>query len=153
MEIEFCLTIGDKFFKDREKKMILVTGGVCQGKAEIAKSLSRQQRKEHRDGEPLVVEENAKSVQELFDADVILQYHLWIRKWMAEHKDPYDITKKIMERNPNVIITLAQVGCGVVPIKAFDRQYRETVGRIGCLLAEQAREVYLVNCGLAQQIK
>ena len=31
--------------------MILVTGGVCQGKAEIAKSLSRQQRKEHRDGE------------------------------------------------------------------------------------------------------
>ena len=100
-----------------------------------------------------MVEENAKSVQELFDADVILQYHLWIRKWMAEHKDPYDITKKIMERNPNVIITLAQVGCGVVPIKAFDRQYRETVGRIGCLLAEQAREVYLVNCGLAQQIK
>ena len=133
--------------------MILITGGVCQGKAEIAKSLSRQQRKEHRDDEPLVVEENAKSVQELFDADVILQFHLWIRKWMAEHKDPYDITKKVMEQNPNVIITLAQVGCGVVPIEAFDRQYRETVGRIGCLLAEQAREVYLVNCGLAQQIK
>lgn len=133
--------------------MILITGGVCQGKAEIAKSLSRQQRKEHRDDEPLVVEENAKSVQELFDADVILQFHLWIRRWMAEHKDPYDITKKIMEQNPNVIVTLAQVGCGVVPIEAFDRQYRETVGRIGCLLAEQAREVYLVNCGLAQQIK
>ncbi len=133
--------------------MILVTGGVCQGKCKIAKALFWQERKEHRDGEPVLADENAQSVQELFHADVVLQFHLWIRKWMEEHRDPYDMTNNILKKNPNVIITLAQVGCGVVPIEAFDRQYRETVGRIGCLLAEQAREVYLVSCGLARQIK
>ncbi|KIR01579.1 hypothetical protein P261_00393 [Lachnospiraceae bacterium TWA4] len=46
-----------------------------------------------------------------------------------------------------------ELGYGIVPMDAFDRKYRETTGRICCMIAEQADEVYRVVCGLPQKIK
>ena len=133
--------------------MILVTGGIYQGKCEIAKAMYQQKRKKTADRELVLADESCNDAQKLLYADVILQFHLWIRRWMEEHKDPYAMTKHLVQENADVIITLAQVGCGIVPMEAFDREYRETVGSIGCLLADKAQEVYMVHCGIAQQIK
>ena len=72
---------------------------------------------------------------------------------MEEGKEPYEMTEKLLEANPNVIIILNQMGCGIVPMDPFDRKYRETVGRIGCMLAKRAEEVYLLNCQIARRLK
>ena len=47
-----------------------------------------------------------------------------------------------------------EVGCGLVPIQAEERQ-REygPVGRLCCQLAERAEAVYRISCGLAIRLK
>ncbi|MCI9019059.1 MAG: cobinamide kinase, partial [Lachnospiraceae bacterium] len=51
------------------------------------------------------------------------------------------------------VIVVNELGSGVVPIDAFDRNYRETTGRICCELAKKAREVHRVVCGIGMVIK
>ena len=46
-----------------------------------------------------------------------------------------------------------EVGCGLVPIQAEERQRREAVGRLCCQLAERAEAVYRISCGLAIRLK
>ena len=55
--------------------------------------------------------------------------------------------------NRNLVITMDEVGNGVVPMEYSERAYREIVGRLGCRLAQQAEEVYVVVCGIAKRIK
>ena len=136
--------------------MILVTGGAYQGKLEIAKTLWEQnhrQKAEPPSSEPLVADGNLADFTQLQQADIIRQFQLWIRRLLLEKKDPYDMTQQLIRKNPQAVFTLEQVGCGLVPVDAGERRYRETVGRIGCLLAQQSGEVYLVNCGISQKIK
>lgn len=133
--------------------MILVTGGAYQGKKKIARDLWQQKKVVQDALEPVVVAGDTANIKQLLQAEIIVQFHLWIRRMAEEGTDPYPLVHQIFQENPWVILTLDQVGCGVVPIDAFDRKYRETVGRISCLLAEQAKEVYLVTCGIARRIK
>lgn len=130
--------------------MILITGGAFQGKLEAAEELFLEKESGK---EPLVLEGTQKELERLQKADIIHDFHLWIRGILEESKDPYEMTEKLLETNPSVIIILNQMGCGIVPIEPFDRKYRETVGRIGCLLAQKAEEVYLLNCGIARRLK
>lgn len=130
--------------------MILITGGAFQGKLEAAEELFSEKESGK---EPLVLEGTQKELERLQKVDIIHDFHLWIRGILEESKDPYEMTEKLLETNPSVIIILNQMGCGIVPIDSFDRKYRETVGRIGCLLAQKAEEVYLLNCGIARRLK
>ena len=50
-------------------------------------------------------------------------------------------------------IVSTELGYGIVPIDAFDRLYREKVGRILCKAVEQAEEVYRVVAGIPVCIK
>lgn len=133
--------------------MILVTGGAYQGKQKIARALWEQQRMEWDAIEPVIVAGDIADQEQLMRAEIIVQYHLWMRRVIEEGTDPYPFVEQLLTENPRAVLTLDLVGCGVVPIDAFDRKYRETVGRIGCLLAERAKEVYLVTCGIARRIK
>lgn len=100
-----------------------------------------------------IVEGETASLTQLQHADIISHFHLWIRALLKEGKEPCFLVEELLKRNPQVVIVLTQLGCGVVPMDAFDREYREIVGRIGCLLAKKAKAVYLVNCGITKQIK
>ena len=46
-----------------------------------------------------------------------------------------------------------EVGCGVVPVEAEQRRFRERAGRLSCLLAQRADTVIRVCCGLPQVLK
>ncbi len=46
-----------------------------------------------------------------------------------------------------------EVGCGVVPMEAEQRRFRERAGRLSCLLAQRADTVIRVCCGLPQVLK
>lgn len=56
-----------------------------------------------------------------------------------------------LARRPCVICD--EVGCGVIPLDAGDRAWREAVGRLCCDLAERATAVVRVCCGIPQVIK
>ena len=54
---------------------------------------------------------------------------------------------------PPAVITLDEVGCGIVPLEKTERDYREAVGHAGQMLAAAAAEVYRMQCGIAVRIK
>lgn len=106
--------------------MVLVVGGIHQGKYAFAKSLSE---------------------------DVVKDFHTVIRNSMECGEDPWKQVTWLQETHPQGVVTMAELGCGLVPVDAFEREYRETVGRISCVLAAQAQAVYRLCCGIPTQIK
>ena len=55
--------------------------------------------------------------------------------------------QRIQSENPEVVIVTNELGYGVVPVDAFDRNFREATGRVCTQLAEAADEVCRVVCG------
>ena len=106
--------------------MVLVVGGKHQGKYAFAKSLSE---------------------------DVVKDLHVEIRSCMEQGEDPWELAGQVQLSHPSGVITMAELGCGLIPTDAFEREYREVVGRISCELAKKAEAVYRVCCGIATQIK
>lgn len=54
---------------------------------------------------------------------------------------------------PDLIFICDEVGNGIVPMEKAERDYRECVGRVLCVLAEEADTVERVHCGIPQTIK
>lgn len=61
--------------------------------------------------------------------------------------------QSFLHRNDNCIIISDEIGNGIVPVEAFEREYRERTGRILIQLAQKAEEVERVICGIGQKIK
>ena len=57
------------------------------------------------------------------------------------------------EENKDTIVIADEIGNGIVPLDAFEREYREQTGRAEILLAKKADEVVRVICGIGQKIK
>ena len=51
------------------------------------------------------------------------------------------------------IVIATEVGCGVIPIDAYEREKREAAGRLACALAQRADTVIRVCCGIPQLLK
>ena len=126
--------------------MIIVTGGAYQGKLAVAKSICKKEN-------PVIAEGKEASLEELERADIIAQFHLYVRRLLEKGIEPEKQVEELCRKNPQVILEITQLGCGVVPMDAFDRNYREQVGRISCKMAESAEAVYMVNCGIAKRLK
>lgn len=106
--------------------MVLVIGGMNQGKYAFAKSLTE---------------------------DVVRDFHLQIRACMENGEDPWELLGRVVSEHPNGAVTMAELGCGLIPADAFEREYREISGRISCEFAARAEAVYRVCCGIAVRIK
>ena len=61
--------------------------------------------------------------------------------------------RRLLERNPGLILVTNELGYGIVPTDAFDRRFREMTGRICTGLAAEAEEVVRVVCGLGVKLK
>lgn len=84
---------------------------------------------------------------------VINRFHCWIRERISQGGNPEEEIIDFLEKNPGSIIISDEIGNGIVPIAAFEREYRERTGRILVKLAGQADEVVRVICGIGQKIK
>lgn len=83
-----------------------------------------------------------------------------VRQALAENRDPEEMTRgylTLMRERLNSEKVLAvvsdEVGCGIVPMDKEERIFREANGRVNCLLAEEADEVYRVVAGMFLKIK
>ena len=57
--------------------------------------------------------------------------------------------KAVMQKN----LVSEEVGYGIVPADAFERQYREAVGRVCTELAGKSSRVTRVVCGIGMVLK
>ncbi|SHO44194.1 bifunctional adenosylcobinamide kinase/adenosylcobinamide-phosphate guanylyltransferase [Anaerocolumna xylanovorans] len=84
---------------------------------------------------------------------IVNHFHLFVRNCLREGKSPEDLVEAIIAGNPQLIIISDEVGNGIVPMEAEEREYRERLGRILCGLAEKALKVERIICGIGQRIK
>lgn len=79
-------------------------------------------------------------------------FHLVVREHMERGRDPADLLPE-PAANVDWIILCDEVGGGVIPLDAFDRRWRESVGRLCCRLAAQADIVERISCGIPLRLK
>lgn len=63
------------------------------------------------------------------------------------------ILSAMKKRQATFWVVTNEVGLGIVPDTRLGRYFRDLQGRVNQLIAKEASEVYLVICGLAQQLK
>lgn len=124
--------------------MKFITGGAYQGKLDYARKLYPGA--EWADGARC-------SLKELLSCGAVDHFHLFVRRWLQEGKTPQELIRAILDKNRGLVIVCDEIGCGLVPVSAFEREYREAVGRICTELVKHADEVYRVTCGIGKRIR
>lgn len=124
--------------------MEMIIGGAFQGKETYARA-------QH----PEIHWKNGKELkkEELLEAEGVLDFQEYIRSMLEEGQEVSGLAKELAEKNPDIVLVSQEVGYGVVPTAAFDRQYRETVGRVCTELAAYSQKVTRVVCGIGTVIK
>ena len=102
---------------------VLIVGGASQGKTAFAKSIALEQ-------------------------NIVDNLHELVRNAM---QSGMDVPKA--EAFEDMTVVCNELGCGIVPMDAFEREWREAVGRLCCDIAKRAERVYRVCCGIPQCIK
>ena len=142
--VPVCIKSGSDMADGTGKQMKFITGGSYQGKLEYAKKLYPGA--EWTDGAGC-------SLQEILSCGAVDHFHLFVRRWLQEGKTPQELIRAILDKNRDLIIVCDEIGCGLVPTDAFEREYRESVGRICTQLVEYADEVYRVTCGIGGRLR
>lgn len=149
--------------------MKLVIGGAYQGKARyltehlripadaiVSGADSEGMRKLRTDGENSLTTGRNKGRGSRGKVLAVNQLHLYIRKCLQEGFSQEEILREVLswlEESPEMVIVCDELGCGIVPMEAFEREYREVTGRICCVLAGKAEQVIRVCCGIGTVIK
>ena len=136
--------VEENVVEEGRRGMKFITGGAYQGKLEYAKRLYPET--EWADGAGC-------SLQELLSCGGVDHFHLFVRRWLREGRTLKELTKAILDKNNSIIILCDEIGCGLVPVDAFEREYREAVGRICTELVKYADEVHRVTCGTGERLR
>lgn len=121
---------------------ILIVGGACQGKREYAKNAYGLNEAE-------ILPWN----EEREGASCIADLHLRVRACLEKGLTQREVLEKLLPFCRGKIVLCDDIFCGVVPLDALERQWREVTGRLLCLLAQEADTVIRMQCGLPQAIK
>ena len=128
--------------------MILIVGGYCQGKRDFAKRTWNLADTDLANGAEC-------GADEILEKRAVYNLHLFVRR-LGETIQPSTELEFFGSRIAalqNKIVISDEVGLGVVPVCGEERRWREAVGRVCCLLAQNADEVYRVNAGIPAKIK
>ena len=122
--------------------MMLMVGGMSQGKLPYAL--------EKTGFSPSDVAEDFAAAKE---KPIFYGLHTAVRFALQQGQNPAKLMQEVMEANPSVLVISDEVGCGVVPIDPFEREWRDHVGRICCEIAKNSERVERIICGLPQLLK
>ncbi len=84
---------------------------------------------------------------------IVNHFHNWVNKELKENRNPEEELEAFLKKGVRFVIISDEIGNGIVPVDAFERDYRERTGRMLITLASQADEVVRVLCGIGQKIK
>ena len=87
------------------------------------------------------------------DALILEDFHEAVQEAVRRGEDARAFAQGVAAAHPDAVIVANEVGAGVVPIEAQERAFREAVGRALCVVAQEARQVTRVVCGIGVRIK
>lgn len=132
--------------------MELVIGGYSQGKLNFVLQKNPVENCLIYDG-TIPDEQQLKEIAIQGNIVIINHFHCWVKKRILQGGNPEKEITAFLEKSKESIIISDEIGNGIVPIDAFEREYRERTGRILVKLASEADEVVRVICGIGQNIK
>ena len=148
--------------------MKLVIGGVAQGKLDYVLENMIEESKKYDVYDCFFLKDNAcndkvSNMEWPWDLPIddervliIDKFHYFIRAVLENKLPLQEYVLKFMQfvkEKPNTIVIADEIGNGIVPLDAFEREYREQTGRAEILLAKKADEVIRIICGIGQKIK
>ena len=122
--------------------MILIIGGAYQGKTEYAKKTYGLQDADIFTCEHTDIDPNARAIRHL---------ERFALACVRAGKEPAE-ELKTLELSEKILIC-EDISCGVVPMDAVEREWREAVGRMNAMLAAKAARVTRLFCGLPLELK
>lgn len=126
--------------------MRLFIGGCYQNKLELALAETGIAAEDVRDGGTI-------TPGEAMDAKLINHFHLLVRTVLENGENAERFAKTLCEENPDAVIIADEIGMGIVPVDAFERVWREDVGRALCIIAARCERVDRVLYGIGTRIK
>lgn len=136
--------------------MKLVVGGYAQGKLNYVLQLNDGKQCCVWDGAVPDIDgacPNAAVRGEQGKTVIFNHFHDWVKACILQGGNPEQEIKAMLCRYPDCVIISDEIGNGIVPMDAFEREYRERTGRLLVELAGAAEEVVRVICGIGQKIK
>lgn len=131
--------------------MIFIVGGMGQGKAEFALEQFPELKYE------ILSDGESASWEEFMGACFGMNLQAMIRRRLENGETSEvlerEMAQELLKACPERVILADEIGCGIVPVDTFSRNYREVTGRICCQLAREAKEVWRVVAGIGQRIK
>lgn len=118
--------------------MRLIIGGAYQGQTELA--VGKYPGKKITDGK-------TASFEQMCGSEILLDFHEAVRRF------PDSDWESVFEKNPCMVVTANEIGCGIIPIEKGERLWRERCGRLCCRIAELSDEVIRVTAGIGVRIK
>ncbi len=113
--------------------MLLIVGGAKQGKRKIA------------------LEQTGCTLRDVGDGGAVVdRLHLLIREELKQGREISPLLERMLKKQA---VVCDEIGCGIVPADAFERRWREEVGRACQFLAAHAQQVIRVTCGIPVVIK
>lgn len=132
--------------------MRLVIGGYSQGK--LSYVLRGQKEENYCVYEGRIPEsEEIEELEKQKKVMIINHFHNWVKERIGQNGNPEEEIYFFLQKISDCIFICDEIGNGIVPIEAFEREYRERTGRILIELAAKADSVERVICGIGQKIK
>lgn len=143
-EMTATIEVAESVEERGAEKMRLIIGGSYQGKLTFAQK---------KYPEITWIDGMKCQMDEIEYCRGIYHFHEYVKRWMQNENETDALAKMIHDMNPEIIIVSDEIGSGLVPVDAFERNYRESVGRVCTEIAGYADEVYRVICGVGLQLK
>ena len=126
--------------------MILVFGGAYQGKLDYA--LERFKLEE---GDVFRCSDSDAGMPG--DKKLIYGLDKWLLALVRADEDAADALGQFIENRKDAVVICNDISCGIVPVDATLRKWRETVGRALAKLSSVSDETIRLFCGIPARIK
>ena len=120
--------------------MILIIGGAWQGKLDFAK-------------ETFGITDSDVHTCAGGEIDFSRRCIYKIEEFTAHNEDPIGYFEARRGKWQDSILILRDIFCGVVPMGAENRAWRQRTGRLAQYLSREATQVSRIFCGLEQKLK
>lgn len=126
--------------------MVLITGGRYQGKMEYA-----QRRFRFQEADLAICREDVPAID--FDKPCIAYIERYVLACLKQAMDPLAAFEPHLSDLRDKVILSTDISCGVVPVEAQLRAWRDACGRLNNALASASDEVWRLFCGIPQRLK
>ena len=126
--------------------MVLITGGAYQGKLDYALEKFNLSRKD-------IYTFTGDTVEMPDGAPILNNVEGLVRACLDNGRDPLKYLAARKSRWNKSVMIVNDISCGLVPMDAEDRAYREAVGRTTIYLATEALAVVRVFAGIGKRLK